>query len=117
MGKQIDIHKLRVLLKQHKIRKNNQLQAHIQHANYFAIALGQEIQLYVNSKENLQNTLSKWLAFTYPNFGYYLAQVCHELAWSKDKIAEWISQFQQPPAPTKAVQPIITPKQATGIPA
>jgi hypothetical protein len=90
-GRCIDTHKLKVLLKQHKLKKNKEMHTKIKHSNYFARIFGSEIQEYVNSRDNLQNTLSRWLVFTFPNFGYYLAQFCYELGWNKEIISKWIS--------------------------
>jgi hypothetical protein len=39
-GLAVDVHKLKVLLKQHKLKKNKEMYTKLKHANYFAKILG-----------------------------------------------------------------------------
>ena len=89
----LDVHKLRIFLKRFKLLKAQKRQLQIAAQNYLIKYFGPDILKFINIKENLASNLSKWLVFTYPNYGLYLTQFfSEEFGWSKKRITCWIEQ-------------------------
>jgi len=81
-------------LKQFKTKKMRENLVNVGHINYFGSELGSSILNYIQNKDSIKNSLSKWLVFSFPNFGYYLAQYCSEhLNWNKKSITDWVSNY------------------------